>query len=84
MDKCQLSILPIGDPDMRHVQPLDRSNKTEDIAILDSGRTFLDLLFRHIIMRTQVYLLFLIGHPSNPFRMVLQLLIAIRMRGYKR
>lgn len=52
MDKCQLSILPIGDPDMRHVQPLDRSNKTEDIAILDSERTFVDLLFRHIIMRT--------------------------------
>ena len=47
MDKCQLSILPIGDPDMRHVQPLDRSNKTEDIAILDSGRTFVDLLLAH-------------------------------------
>ena len=67
MDKCQLSILPIGNPDMRHVQPLDRSNKTEDIAILDSGRTFLDLLFRHIIMRTQVLSPFPYRSSFEPF-----------------
>ena len=69
----------MGNAHMRHIEPLDRSDKTDDIALLDTPSATLDLLFRQIIIAPCANRLLLCGDPGRQLRLPFQLLITVRM-----
>ena len=62
---------------MGDIQPFDRRDKADNIAIPDFTGMRIDLILRNIVMRTGIDFLFLRRHYRDTFRIIFQLLIAI-------
>jgi len=84
MDKGQLIPYPANDTDMRNIQSFDGCNEADNIPLLYSFRQSVDLRFRNIIIGTGVDLFFFGCDPGDPFRMVFQRFVAVRMRRHER